>query len=404
MGFDTNIFLSPVHKELICSICFGVFEKPVYLPLCRHVFCAECISNWLNQSNQVGNRTCPIDKKPIKINKEELMKKKISYNLSNIISDSLVMCKYRHNGCDKTFSLSAFGDHCKSCPHKDESTEPLVIAANNGDSSATAQATTGNGNPSGNLSTESSKTEVATNSKQSTSTTTTQGKAKSKKHTNLCKLMHPNKLNAKTYFHQNWPHGEKEKLAKLMFKNIVSSFLPYNIAGYIKNLLSVDVYCIHTECEYQNLTKDLNVYVLEKDADKVLRHEKWPLKVHIRCVFDHKEITIKGSLKTLRMENFYGFNERNPERKLRKEINKKIRIEKVEEKKKSKEINKARNEKSADKKGSKRKSRQKAANKSNDQANKSNEQANKSKKQANKSNEQSDKQVAVESSSESKDP
>ena len=78
---STRLFKAPSSKFLIINS----FIPP------PQVFCTDCISEWLSGSNGTGNKTCPIDKTPIKINLTDICKKKISFALSNIISDSLVM-------------------------------------------------------------------------------------------------------------------------------------------------------------------------------------------------------------------------------------------------------------------------------------------------------------------------
>lgn len=43
-----------------CSICMDTIHTPVVLP-CKHVFCDNCISSWLEM-----NSTCPLCRKPIR--------------------------------------------------------------------------------------------------------------------------------------------------------------------------------------------------------------------------------------------------------------------------------------------------------------------------------------------------
>ncbi|KAF0977469.1 hypothetical protein FDP41_003461 [Naegleria fowleri] len=46
------------HHE--CSICLQNYERPVRLQ-CQHVFCEQCISEWV----QTGNQTCPVCRTPV---------------------------------------------------------------------------------------------------------------------------------------------------------------------------------------------------------------------------------------------------------------------------------------------------------------------------------------------------
>ena len=57
--------------------------------------------------------------------------------------------------------------------------------------------------------------------------------------------------------------------------------------------------------------------VLEEDHEKVLKSELWPSKVSITARLGLKWITVKGGLKVVRGEDFFGFNEKNDERKQR---------------------------------------------------------------------------------------
>lgn len=111
------------------------------------------------------------------------------------------------------------------------------------------------------------------------------------------------------------------------------------------------MYCIHTDIKFENnLTKDLSVYVLEEDCEKVMNSDIWPSKVTINANLGLKQITVKGALKTMRRENFYGFNERDDDRKQRKELKKKAKIERLAEKpaKKRKRKNKPKKEESTE--------------------------------------------------------
>ena len=102
-----------------------------------------------------------------------------------------------------------------------------------------------------------------------------------------------------------------------------------NLFLSVQNLAQIDVYCIHTEAEYdRNFTKDLSVRVLEEAYESVLKPELWPSKVSISVDLGLKQITIKGSLKLTRAENFYGFDEKNPERKEKRKLKKEEKVQK----------------------------------------------------------------------------
>lgn len=313
MGLDPAIFVNPVHRELLCTICHCVFENPIYLPLCRHVFCKDCISRWLNSADR--EMKCPIDKTEIKLSKEKLLKNQVPYALTNIISESVVWCQYKENGCLQTFSLSAFNSHVEKCKFKP--------------SEATESPTT------------ESPTENESNNKLTSSAENK--KSKKWKLQNLCKLPHP-KQNENVYFYSNFKLPENKKLVKLDFKNISSSYKPYTLASYIKHIVNVDVYCVHTSSKFaKNVVKDLQVFVSEDDCDKVMRSELWPTKVTIQSKIGYKQTIVKGSLKTLRTENFYGFNTFDATRKKAKELKKQKKAERKEAARKRREADAAGN-------------------------------------------------------------
>lgn len=59
MGYDPIQFLSQVDDEFLCSICTLVIENPVQT-ICEHLFCNECILNWLDVTE-----ACPVDGRPL---------------------------------------------------------------------------------------------------------------------------------------------------------------------------------------------------------------------------------------------------------------------------------------------------------------------------------------------------
>lgn len=54
MGFEIDLFVKPVHKDLLCEICFGILDTPTTVCHEGHVFCEECIDDWDFRSD-----TCP---------------------------------------------------------------------------------------------------------------------------------------------------------------------------------------------------------------------------------------------------------------------------------------------------------------------------------------------------------
>ncbi|KAJ7741060.1 hypothetical protein B0H16DRAFT_1728700 [Mycena metata] len=55
---DADVQKPPLY---ICSICLDTVYKPV-IPLCMHVFCFDCLLEWLRQ----GNPVCPCCRAPVR--------------------------------------------------------------------------------------------------------------------------------------------------------------------------------------------------------------------------------------------------------------------------------------------------------------------------------------------------
>ena len=62
MGFDITRFESTVDDELICAICEGVLQNPIQVVSCEHVFCSDCLDQWIAK----GKKNCPLDREAIK--------------------------------------------------------------------------------------------------------------------------------------------------------------------------------------------------------------------------------------------------------------------------------------------------------------------------------------------------
>ena len=55
MGILQRKFSGTVDPNLICSVCREVFDNPVRTKTCGHVFCQDCVGEWI----RFGNDNCP---------------------------------------------------------------------------------------------------------------------------------------------------------------------------------------------------------------------------------------------------------------------------------------------------------------------------------------------------------
>jgi len=91
-----------VIDEYFCSLCQGIYNHPI-VDDCGHVFCQDCLSQYLKFSS-----ICPISQTPLK-NKQTYAIKFIS----NILDKQLVYCKKRKNGCQWVGKLAELEHHLK---------------------------------------------------------------------------------------------------------------------------------------------------------------------------------------------------------------------------------------------------------------------------------------------------
>ncbi|KAI1298693.1 E3 ubiquitin-protein ligase NRDP1 [Halotydeus destructor] len=107
-GIDKGRFKKqPLNSNFVCSICQGVLVDPVQRLSCQHVYCRDCITNWLLNQN-----TCPIDRQPLTRN-YLIQAPRL---LRQLVGELEVCCDHRDRGCDDFVALEDLQRHVKNCP------------------------------------------------------------------------------------------------------------------------------------------------------------------------------------------------------------------------------------------------------------------------------------------------
>ncbi|CAG2165121.1 unnamed protein product [Oppiella nova] len=106
MGYEITRFESSVDDELICSICEGVLQNPIQVVTCEHVFCSDCLNDWLDK----GKHTCPLDRE--KVNRDDLKTPRI---VSNLLAKLSIKCDFAGYGCPVVVRLENLAKHLAQC-------------------------------------------------------------------------------------------------------------------------------------------------------------------------------------------------------------------------------------------------------------------------------------------------
>ncbi|XP_054163877.1 E3 ubiquitin-protein ligase NRDP1-like [Oppia nitens] len=109
MGIDLEIFNEDVSDDLRCSICLEVYDQPIQIATCKHIFCAHCIHKWIEKCGQ--QPTCPHDRR--KISKYVL--KQAPKLIKKEINQLKVKCNFRSNGCFASIKYSDLKQHLNTC-------------------------------------------------------------------------------------------------------------------------------------------------------------------------------------------------------------------------------------------------------------------------------------------------
>lgn len=62
MGYDISRFVDceKIIESFKCGICLDVLKEPVVVKACEHMYCGECIKDWMRTDT-----SCPQDRIPI---------------------------------------------------------------------------------------------------------------------------------------------------------------------------------------------------------------------------------------------------------------------------------------------------------------------------------------------------
>lgn len=119
MGYDVKRFTNlEGWDDVICSICFGVFEEPVTTK-CRHTFCKDCVYQWCQSSN-----TCPLDHLPI-LGIQDLVPAPLC--LQNLMGRLKIHCDYQEQGCNEIVKLEDLSHHKSVCAFKPRRIEQTLM-------------------------------------------------------------------------------------------------------------------------------------------------------------------------------------------------------------------------------------------------------------------------------------
>jgi hypothetical protein len=109
MGIDSELFCEEVNEDLRCSICLEVFDQPLQISTCKHIFCANCIHQWINKCDE--KPTCPHDRRKISRNSLKSAPKHVKKQIDHLI----VKCQFRSNGCYAPVKYNELKQHQQNC-------------------------------------------------------------------------------------------------------------------------------------------------------------------------------------------------------------------------------------------------------------------------------------------------
>ena len=105
MGWDTDRFPKNPDPELICCICQGVLKDALVSP-CEHVFCSNCLKDWLKQKPECPNCRFQMSERELK---------EVIPLVKNLISKLEIFCDYKERGCTEITTIEELQQHLRSC-------------------------------------------------------------------------------------------------------------------------------------------------------------------------------------------------------------------------------------------------------------------------------------------------
>ena len=105
-GYDEERFVTTIHRNFLCLICFNVLKDPVLCPKNHHCFCRGCITKHLENSGRCP--TCADELTEETLTEPQRMVKEYLNELN-------IRCVYYDRGCQEIVQLQHLDQHEDSC-------------------------------------------------------------------------------------------------------------------------------------------------------------------------------------------------------------------------------------------------------------------------------------------------
>lgn len=108
MGLNSELFIEKVDPEFICTICQDVFDDPVSLVECEHLFCRCCFHSIQAQADDT--KQCPLCNTAIK--SEPKAPHRLVLNFWNKLK---LKCEFTSGGCTAVITAEENSNHVRVC-------------------------------------------------------------------------------------------------------------------------------------------------------------------------------------------------------------------------------------------------------------------------------------------------